>query len=420
MAITTTWKIEVGTYGDMVNFTTRTLGVNINQQVDVNVIGRGTCNITLLNKDGALTPGGGGTYGTRDWFSNLVRVTALTNTGGVNTETAVFHGLVTDFALQDDGVFSTVTITALDGLSVAAKSSSASQLSGTYFYATALENLLVNQQLPWLGGNLYPTWNVNDEYNVTDVQIYLPTTTTAATFADLWQTFFIPTANDVFWGTTITYVTVGAFTASSYLATSLGPNTTRSVANREDFEFDQVASLTGNELPFDQQGFEQGFNNDTLITQAVINQQLGSSSTVTNTAATFNTYGARTVTFTQAMPIDTAAAQTLADRLANRYSTSRFTPRQLRVTGTMIKKYAADAAVTKWRALLSIELGIWQKAKITWTGSGSAPQTAYSVIKGRRIEITPSDCFVTLTLGNWTDNHGFILDADLLNTDRLG
>jgi len=127
MAINTAWKIEIGTLNPApIDFTSRTLGVSIDQQVDVNVIGRGVATITLLNKDGALTPGGGGTYSSTDWFSNFVRITALTNTGGANDSTIVFCGLVDNFELSDDGVFSTVTFTAIDGLAVAGKTANAS------------------------------------------------------------------------------------------------------------------------------------------------------------------------------------------------------------------------------------------------------------------------------------------------------
>ena len=86
----------------------------------------------------------------------------------------------------------------------------------------------------------------------------------------------------------------------------------------------------------------------------------------------------------------------------------------------MIASRAADAAKSNWEALLGISSGLWQRATITWTGSGAAVQTAYAIIKGRRISVTPQDTLVTLTLGNWADNHGFILDTDQLDVDRLG
>ena len=86
----------------------------------------------------------------------------------------------------------------------------------------------------------------------------------------------------------------------------------------------------------------------------------------------------------------------------------------------MVKKYCADTSETAWRSLLAIDSGLWQRTKITWTGSGASSQTAYCVIKGRRIDVTPQDTRITLMLGNWADNHSFILDTDQLDVDRLG
>ena len=102
MSIDTSWTIKIGTVASPTDFTSRVMGLQIDQNVDVNVIGRGVARITLLNRDGALTPGGGGTYGTTDWFAQGVFIsTTITSTSTVTKQ--VFHGVVTDFDLQDDG-----------------------------------------------------------------------------------------------------------------------------------------------------------------------------------------------------------------------------------------------------------------------------------------------------------------------------
>jgi hypothetical protein len=110
----------------------------------------------------------------------------------------------------------------------------------------------------------------------------------------------------------------------------------------------------------------------------------------------------------------------MATKLVNRYGTSRFTPTEMQLSATLVKTRAADTAHSKWYNLLSITNGLWQRVTVTWTGSGAASQTAYCVIKGRTINVTPDDTLVTLSLGNWADNHSFILNTDQLNTDRLG
>jgi hypothetical protein len=415
MAIKTSWKIEIGTLNPApIDFTSRTLGVSIDQQVDVNVIGRGVATITLLNKDGALTPGGGGTYSSTDWFSNFVRITALTNTGGANDSTIVFCGLVDDFELSDDGVFSTVTLHAIDGLAVAGKTANVS-ISGTLArYEDKVDGLAVSNDMPVLGAStaaFIPT------YEGPTVYVSSASTITASTYADAWQTNLIPSVNDVFWGTTIGLL-FGVF--AEYDAVSLGLYTTRRLDKRHTFEFDPPASLSGSKLPFDEAGFEQAFNHDELITKAQVQGTYAGAAAVTVNASTLTKYGTRTSSYTQTMAVDDAAVTDLAQRLANRYSTARFTPYQLRVSASQIKAFAADAAHSKWKALLSIESGIWQHTKITWKGSGSSTQTAECVVKGRKIDVTPSDSTITLTLGNWVDNHGFILDTDTLDNYRLG
>lgn len=414
MAISTNWEIKIGTVASPTNFTSRVMSMSINQQVDVNVIGRGICQITLLNKDGALTPGGGGTYSSTDWFAQGVFVsTTITSTSTVTKQ--VFHGIITDFDLQDNGVYSTVTITAVDGLTVGGRT-----LNGQYaFGVTVPYSVAVTAGLDTYGAD-YPRLGASTDTatwtNLGDATPNVTTsTTTFASAADLWQTALIPSTNDVLWATTIT-----GTTTATYNVVSIPESNSRTVANRHDMEFDPPASLSGSKLPFDIDAFEQGFNNDTLITTAQIKGLYAGATTTTQTAATLTSYGNRTVSFLSTFVADATAAETMASRLANRYGNSRFTPISLSTSATLVKRLAADAAHSKWASLLSIEQGLWQRVKITWTGSGVASQIAYCVIKGRQINVTPDDTVVTLILGNWADNHAFILDTDQLNTDRLG
>jgi len=428
MAINTTMKVEIGTLTAPTDFTSRTLGLSVDQQVDVNVIGRGTCRITLLNKDGALTPNGGGTYSSTDWFAQGVFVSAITDTGGATTTTAVFHGIVVDFDLVDDGVYSTVTITAVDGLTVGGKSVSYPLPGAAFTYESFLDNGLDvtffgNLFLPLLGVSVSPAAG----YFATNLAgfegfafLENDVAQTFATYADVWQTAFIPSVNDTLWATTIrasgTPVPINAL----YDVVSIPVTNTRSVLYRTDFVFNPSGSVSGTDLPFKVDNFQQAFNNDTLITEATIKGNYSGATSVTSTAATVNTYGSRTVAFTNTLVLDSTAASEMATKLTNRYSTSRFTPVSLSLSASLVKAKCDDAAKTRWETLLDITNGIWQKATITWAGSGAATQTADCVIKGRRIDATPQDVTVTLTLGNWIDNHGFILDTDTLDTDRLG
>jgi len=393
--------------------------MNIQQSVDVNVIGTGICQITLLNKDGALTPGGGGTYSSTDWFAQGVFVSALTNVGGADTNTPVFHGVVTNFTLVDDGVFSTVTITALDGLTVAGRAVPAAiPIAVNINYVGAITNVLSNVgrtyvQYPKLG----KTVGVGAYTNLGDGDERIETqTTTFNSAADLLQTAFVPSANDVMWPTTITESGINA----SYTVVSLPFYNTRSVLNTVDLEFAPSGSVSGTKLPFSAESFTQSFNNDTLISTAIIKGLKAGLTEQSENSANITTYGSRTVAFTSTFSESDIASDTMASKLVTRYGTSRFTPTSLSVTASMIKSQAASGAHSRWYNLLSITSGIWQKATITWTGSGASSQTAESVIKGRTINVTPADTEVTLLLGNWLDNHSFILNSDKLNVNFLG
>lgn len=418
MAINTSWKVEIGTVASPTNFTSRVMGMSINQSVDVNVIGRGQCVITLLNKDGALTPGGGGTYSSTDWFSQGVFVSALTNTGGADTTTVVFHGIVTDFDLVDDGVYSTVTITAIDALTLAGKSSgfSASTIS-SIDYNTAVNVYFTAGgavKFPYLGQALRTITATNRSGENTTVKS--DNALSFITYADLWQTALTPSANDVLWATSILS---GAGT-TTYGVNYIPMTNTRAADNRVSFTFNPASAISGTALPFMDDSFQQSFNNDTLITSAIVKGNYTGATEVQSDATTINTYGSRTVSYLSTLVVDATSATRQADLLQLRYSTSRFNPVSLKVTASTVKARAADAAKTNWESLLGISSGLWQRTVITWQGSGASSQTAYCVIKGRQINVTPQDTVVTLMLGNWADNHAFILDTDQLDVDRLG
>lgn len=421
MAITTTWKVDIGTQAAPTDFTSRVMSMSINQRVDVNEIGRGQCVITLLNKDGALTPGGGGTYSTTDWFAQGIYINMSTSTGGASTSIDVFDGVIVDFDLVDNGVYSTVTITALDGLTVAAKTvgSSIGQSPFAQNYGVIYSNLVDRTGIvfPRLG-RTNAEGIVSYEWNGTTWPVLQNSgaNITATTYADALQTYLIPTVSDVTWPTTIT----ATGTIANYNIISLGYETTRSVANRVDFVFDPANALSGFDLPFDDDGFQQAFNNDTLINQAQIKGVSTGFTTQTSTNTTNTSYGNRTVQYLTTLAVTDTAAADQATILTNRYSTPRFVPFTLRTTSSLVKARAADAAEPYWRSLLGIATGIWQRTKITWQGSGAASQTTYCVIMGRQINVTPQETVVTLMLGNWADNHAFILDTDQLDVDRLG
>lgn len=421
MTINTSWQLKIGTVASPTDFSSRVLSMSIDQSVDVNVVGRGVCSITLLNEDGALTPGGGGTYSSTDWFAQGVFVSALTNTGGADTVTAVFHGVVTDFDLQDDGVFSTVTITAQDGLTVAGRTGSV----GPVFYGPVSYNTATVAALAGISGYVlkYPKLGLSTaggsytRLSTSNPDCYVDVGTFNS-YADLLQTALVPSANDVMWATTITNIG-----STEYTIYGCPGNLTRTDVNATTYEFVPNGSVSSTKLPFSFYGFSQQFNNDTLITQVNIKGVFPSAVTSSVDSSNIDVYGNRTVSFTNTIVGSQVLSDAMANNLINRYSNIRFTPATLELTDKMVKTNCANAAHSQWYNLLSIRNGLWQKVLVTWTGSGASSQTAQCVVAGRRINVTPEQTTVSLSLKSGVDNQSFILDDTsfgVLNTNRLG
>lgn len=121
MTVEVTYSIKIGELSSLVDHTTRCTGFRLRQQLDWFRLSSQRLVLTFSNADGAMTPseaGGGGTYASVDWFSQAVIVTASTNNGDTAT---LFCGLVDKFDLADSGRNSTVTIEAVDWLSIAAR-----------------------------------------------------------------------------------------------------------------------------------------------------------------------------------------------------------------------------------------------------------------------------------------------------------
>jgi hypothetical protein len=132
--------------------------------------------------------------------------------------------------------------------------------------------------------------------------------------------------------------------------------------------------------------------------------------TSTVNSTDIDSYGNRTVSFTNTFVGTQALSDELAKNLINRYSDIRFTPSSLEITDKMVKANCADAAHSQWYNLLSIANGLWQKVLVTWAGSGIGEQTVACVVSGRSINVTPDQTVVSLFLKSGIDNQSFILD----------
>mgnify|MGYP000138200621 FL=1 len=103
----------------------------------------------------------------------------------------------------------------------------------------------------------------------------------------------MPSVNDVFWATTITNTS-----GVDYRVQSCPVTMTRTDANATTFEFVPSGTVTSTKLPFSNYGFSQQFNNETLITQANILGVFVGATTSTVNSTDIDSYGNRTVSFT--------------------------------------------------------------------------------------------------------------------------
>ena len=75
---------------------------------------RATASFSFYNNDGAMTPGGGGTYSSIDWFAMAIKVEYSTS----QAAGTCFAGIITDYKLVDDGRNSYVSISAVDAFTI--------------------------------------------------------------------------------------------------------------------------------------------------------------------------------------------------------------------------------------------------------------------------------------------------------------
>lgn len=409
MALDIDWQVKIGTVAAPVDFTSRVAGFEINEQLELNAIATFTATITLNNFDGALTPGGGGTYSSTDWFSQLVNIYYII-TGGAGTPTdPSFVGMIQGFTLYDDGETSTVTLQCVDVWSVAGRTKQGSitaiaeQDPQTYIVNSATYGQfaaafpLFGTAGPWVG---------YIEDNGTAVYRAIKTTVAVdnVSFADLINQVVMPSVTGYMWP--IDNASAGWIGGGLALGTTTG-----------DQVFDTGPNVAGTELPYTH--LEQGWNIDQTINTATttsMNQPFGPlPSTITDTTAA-NKYGSRAVQFNQAANVNYDPGI----ELVNRFATPTFAPVTLTTTSSAIRSYCNVAAYSKVGYLLDQRRFFKQKATITWKGAGlSTTQTATCAMLGRTIRATPSETEITITLGKWADYHSFILNTDSLDVDRI-
>ena len=423
MAITTAFTITVGNLGASYDITSQVMSFNVNTQVSLAEIGTSKGSMLIKNFTGAFTPGGGGTYGSVDWFNQAVLINGTTTVGGVPTSFRLFHGIVDQFALDDNGINSYVTISFIDALTAGGRSATVNTNFSGSTASTIIEQFYENTspanpaQMPTLGGT-------NTGYAVTSKLLtdnYIVDCTAANignSIASSIQLIVTPIGPSMAIPTTIT------LTSPVFGYELIDYTMTRNAANRTTFLF-KDKTITGTQLPIGD--LVTGYDEDQL-TNYVTTTNVSNGNTITSfNSASTTKYGQRFRSYTQAgfpfiLSPSTAPQQTTNDSWTNRFGEITFAPEELSFSSKMVQSAAADAAEPFWNKILDIESVMWQPVQLTYTPTGCAQQTKMSVIQSRRISATPSDCQVTLGLLPAYQYQSFILDdtyLGILDSSRI-
>lgn len=423
MAITTAFTITIGNLGASYDITSEVMSFNVNSQVLLAEIGTSKGLMLIKNFTGSFTPGGGGTYGNIDWFNQAVLINGTTTVGGVPTSFRLFHGIVDQFALDDNGINSYVTISFIDALTAGGRSATVNTNFSGSTASTIIEQFYENTspanpaQMPTLGGT-------NTGYAVTSKLLtdnYIVDCTAANignSIASSIQLIVTPIGPSMAIPTTIT------LTSPVFGYELIDYTMTRNAANRTTFLF-KDKTITGTQLPIGD--LVTGYDEDQL-TNYVTTTNVSNGNTITSfNSASTTKYGQRFRSYTQAgfpfiLSPSTAPQQTTNDSWTNRFGEITFAPEELSFSSKMVQSAAADAAEPFWNKILDIESVMWQPVQLTYTPTGCAQQTKMSVIQSRRISATPSDCQVTLGLLPAYQYQSFILDdtyLGILDSSRI-
>ena len=421
MAITTAFTITIGNLGASYDITSEVMSFNVNTQVALAEIGTSKGSMLIKNFTGSFTPGGGGTYGNVDWFNQAVLINGTTTVGGVPTSFKLFHGIVDQFALDDNGINSYVTISFIDALTAGGRSATVGTAGVSGLASAEIEEVYENSnstqpaQMPTLGGT-------NTGYAVTtklltdDFYVYSNTLDIGNSLNSSIQLIITPVGPAMIIPTTIT------LTSPVFGYELIDYTMTRNAANRTTFLF-KDKTISGTQLPIGD--LVTGYDEDQL-TNYVTTTNAAGTITVTNFNATSTTkYGQRFRSYTQAgfTPLDSPFSQQRTnDSWINRFGEITFAPEELSFSSKMVQSAAADAAEPFWNKILDIESVMWQPVQLTYTPTGCAQQTKMSVIQSRRISATPSDCQVTLGLLPAYQYQSFILNdtyLGILDSSRI-
>ena len=417
-------RLLIGDISTETDFTDRLMGMKIDQPIRLSRASQHTAVLTLKNYDGALTPGAGGTYTDTDWFSQAV-VIDFSDDGG-STYNEVFSGVITDFKLRDNGVFSQVEIQVHDwlmflGRATGTLTTTAGPLTDAIRFA--LEELVDNTtEMPTFNGTI-EALTFNQANSSTNAAVNISgvigndfnNSLTASNLCAVWSTRLSinRTSNPK---VKLEAVVVGDQLGYSMMWPRVGGTGAYTTA---PVQFVEGTPGSG-QIPFT--ALDVGFNFQLLVNRAQITRDGGTLQSVVKQDSVTK-YGARTTISSRTSSETDSDALSAANNIVNRQSETRFSPRTL--TFTAADCNGLDGATgDNIRILLNSRACGFQPLTINYTPTGATGAvTANCMTFGRTITAVPGKYRVTLHLLPAQDFGSFVLDstfAGVLDTNRLG
>lgn len=458
MALSNTWKILVRDYTSDIDFTSRTLGFSTEMNVPYGSVGTSSLSLTLLNNDGALTPGGGGTYTSTDWFQKAIVIDAYIGDNYISPAQQVqyvFAGLVTDFVLEDDGRESTVTITAVDALTKLTQSGKVTlpgsppsapvypvgpvntfvALSLPLSYLTGWD--ITDSPFPKLGAATVGTFDITQKTDASEIDYFeYGSAIEYASITDLMTNGICNSSNSILYPYSIYFSGSDVKYGAIYLSNSKTRDT------QYDFSFTDVSPLTLGTLGFTK--LDLAFETPNLINRCTaIGSFLSATEQVQTSSSSQDLYGMRSfemgsilavkknVTMDNDASTEITAQNEIEDvksrcqENVNRKSASSFEPQSLSFTFGQVKQFGAESTaslaggITSWGKIVDSAECFWNRLYLTWTGAGASSQSKSFMVVGRTIEATASDVEVTLYLDPYFKNHSFQIGVDRLGESKV-
>lgn len=433
MTLSIDWEVLIGGLDTNTDFTNRVTGIKIDQPLGFMQSASHRCVITLNNFDGALTPGAGGTYSSFAWFEQAIFVSCTVN----STDTAeVFHGIIDDFDLIDDGVSSFVTLTASDWLAIASRTyrtSSFTNTTNTYAWTEwalriidsfTLQNVPSGQTaLPKLDQTLGISsgfLGVSDEVKAASTVDTGFKGEAGESISDVLIQRHQGGVPSTIWPTIINKWTISGNDYTRYNFAIVGNTLSRVDTDATVFEFTEGTPASG-QLPIT--AMDRGYNVDQLINQVSITSLYTTNTSTSVSATSAGTIGIKSVFVSESSMKTDADTQAMADNVVARFSNVRFTPRRMIVDSAALTGTNSGSS-DELADLLDVRRGLWQAATLEYTPTGASTATTdVCVISGRSISAVPGRTTITLELLPAVDYQSFVLDSTtlgVLNTNRLG